>query len=198
MLAALVLNQGEGAHQLSIVAERTRGTTATAELSLSVTGAPLQVSHGAEEYLRFLALLTFALEYSTVRHAVLVATTADEPGPRACGWTVRAGWLRPVATGELQAAALRLPGIAVYAAPALCHPDEPSEGPAMSDKPAATPDGYCTNKEPVRGTIRTINASAIGPKFSHLHGRRMAQCPCGRETSLTDRGNLRRHKQPQE
>ncbi|WP_326757318.1 hypothetical protein OHB35_53305 [Streptomyces phaeochromogenes] len=68
----------------------------------------------------------------------------------------------------------------------------------MTDRPAMTPDGYCTNKKPVPGTLRTINASATGPKFFHLHGRRMAQCPCGRETSVTDPGNLRRHKQPQE
>ncbi|MFJ2007797.1 hypothetical protein [Streptomyces chartreusis] len=69
----------------------------------------------------------------------------------------------------------------------------------MSDKPAATPDGYCTNKTPVPGTVRQINATATGPKFSHLHGRRYAACPCGRDSvSLTDRGNLRRHKQPQE
>ncbi|MGW2556420.1 hypothetical protein [Streptomyces sp. NPDC001635] len=68
----------------------------------------------------------------------------------------------------------------------------------MRDKPAVSTDGYCTNKEPVPGTLRTINARATGPKFSHLHGRRMAKCSCGKETSLTDRGNLRRHKQPQE
>lgn len=68
----------------------------------------------------------------------------------------------------------------------------------MSDKPAATPDGYCTNKEPVAGTIRTINASRTDAKFSHLHGRRYAKCPCGKEASLTGRGSLRRHKQPQE
>lgn len=68
----------------------------------------------------------------------------------------------------------------------------------MSEKPALTPDGYCTNKEPITGTIRTINATATGPKYMHLNGRRMAGCPCGRETSITDRGNLRRHKPPKE
>ncbi|MCX5336879.1 hypothetical protein [Streptomyces sp. NBC_00140] len=69
----------------------------------------------------------------------------------------------------------------------------------MSDKPTATPDGYCTNKEPVPGTIRTINASATGPKFFRLHGRRYAACPCGRTSiGVTDRNNLHRHKQPQE
>ncbi|WP_406436449.1 hypothetical protein OHB14_62370 [Streptomyces sp. NBC_01613] len=127
VLAALLLTLDEGSHQLSIVAGRANGTTATADLSLSVGAAPLRVAHSDEEYLRFLAVLTFALEYSAVRHAVLVATTADEPSPRACGWIVRAGWLHPVAASELQAAATRSPGIAVYAAPALYHPDELTE-----------------------------------------------------------------------
>ncbi|WP_234439953.1 hypothetical protein [Streptomyces bicolor] len=36
----------------------------------------------------------------------------------------------------------------------------------MSEKPAATPDGYCTNKEPVSGTIRQINATATGRSSS--------------------------------
>ncbi|MER5184805.1 hypothetical protein ABT009_42060 [Streptomyces sp. NPDC002896] len=68
----------------------------------------------------------------------------------------------------------------------------------MGDKPAVTPDGYCTNTEPVPGNTRTVNAHAAGPKFFRMHGRRYAQCPCGRETSLTERGNLRRHKPPKE
>ncbi|WP_427168767.1 hypothetical protein ACQF4J_46905 (plasmid) [Streptomyces sp. C1-1] len=68
----------------------------------------------------------------------------------------------------------------------------------MSDKPALTPDGYCTNTKPVPGTIRAVNAKNTGPKFFHLHGRRYADCPCGRRPSLTDRGNLRRHKPPKE
>ncbi|MDG4857094.1 hypothetical protein P8605_02790 [Streptomyces sp. T-3] len=68
----------------------------------------------------------------------------------------------------------------------------------MSGKPAATPDGYCTNTEPVFGTTRQVNAHALGGKFFKMHGRRYADCPCGRRTSLTERGNLRRHKQPQE
>lgn len=68
----------------------------------------------------------------------------------------------------------------------------------MTEKPAITPDGYGTNTEPVPGTRRTRNASATGPAFSHPHGRRLAQCPCGKQTTLTHRGNLRRHKQPKE
>ncbi|MFJ4748879.1 hypothetical protein [Streptomyces albogriseolus] len=47
------------------------------------------------------------------------------------------------------------------------------------------------------GTIRTVNAKNSGPKFFHLHGRRYGKCPCGKEVSLTERGNLRRHKPPQ-
>ncbi|WP_406347019.1 hypothetical protein [Streptomyces sp. NBC_00648] len=66
----------------------------------------------------------------------------------------------------------------------------------MSDKPAATPDGFCSNTKPLTGTVRTINATKAGPKFFHLRGRRMAQCPCGKVTALTDRGLLRRHRQP--
>lgn len=132
VLAALLLALDEGSHQLSIVAERTNGTTVTADLALSVGAAPLRVTHCAEEYLRFLALLTFALEYSTVRHAVLVATTADEPSPRACGWTVRAGWLHPMEARALQEAVRPCPGSAeplrlVYPAPTLHHPDELTE-----------------------------------------------------------------------
>ncbi|WP_455362332.1 hypothetical protein [Streptomyces sp. SYSU K21746] len=68
----------------------------------------------------------------------------------------------------------------------------------MPDTPTVTRNGYCTNTTPVTGTTRMVNASDTGPKFRHLHGRRYAQCPCGREVSLTDRGNLRRHKPPQE
>ncbi|MEU9919490.1 hypothetical protein [Streptomyces sp. NPDC051001] len=132
VLAALLLALDEGSHQLTIVAERQSGTTVSAGLSLSVGAAPLRVTHDAEAYLRFLALLTFALEYSTVRHAVLVATTAEEPAARACGWTVRAGWLHPMETRELHDTALSRPDIpaplrVAYPAPTLHHPDESAE-----------------------------------------------------------------------
>ncbi|MFC8664002.1 hypothetical protein [Streptomyces sp. NPDC057199] len=132
LLASLLLALDEGSHQLTIVAERTNDTTVSADLPLSVGAAPLRVSHSAREYLRFLALLTFALEYSTVRHAVLVATTADGPFARACGWTVRAGRLHPMKVRELREAVTPCPDVTaplrlVYPAPALCHPDEPTE-----------------------------------------------------------------------
>ncbi|MET8648162.1 hypothetical protein [Streptomyces sp. NPDC004675] len=85
---------------MSIAGQVALSTPRSLHLTLVVT------THRAEEYLRFLALLTFALKYGTVRHAV-------------------------------------------------------------------------------------------GLQFSHLHGRRVA-CPCGKETSLTDRGDVYRDKQPQE
>ncbi|MER5924889.1 hypothetical protein [Streptomyces mirabilis] len=131
-LTALLVALGEGSHQFNIVAERTNDTIVTADLSLSAGASPLRVKHTEEGYLRFFALLTFALEYSTIRRAVLVATTADEPFPRACGWTVRDGWLHPMDRRELQEALTPCPDVTAplrlaYPAPALYHPDEPTE-----------------------------------------------------------------------
>ncbi|MFF0794640.1 hypothetical protein [Streptomyces spiralis] len=68
----------------------------------------------------------------------------------------------------------------------------------MADTPAVTADSYCTNTAPVPGIVRTVNAKNTGPKFFHLHGRRYDACWCGKEVSLTERDNLRRHKPPQE
>ncbi|MFE4629283.1 hypothetical protein [Streptomyces mirabilis] len=67
-----------------------------------------------------------------MRHAVLVATTADEPFARVCGWTVRAGWLHPLEARELQEALTPCPDVTAppclaYPAPALHHPDEVTE-----------------------------------------------------------------------
>ncbi|MEU9736490.1 hypothetical protein [Streptomyces sp. NPDC048002] len=67
----------------------------------------------------------------------------------------------------------------------------------MNAKPAVTPDGYCANTQPVPGTTKQVNGHALGPKFLKMHGRRYADCPCGRRPSLTDRGRLRRHKPPE-
>ncbi|MDQ0994818.1 hypothetical protein [Streptomyces sp. V3I7] len=67
----------------------------------------------------------------------------------------------------------------------------------MPSTPAAS-DGYCTNRAPVPGSVRTVNAYAAGPKFMRLHGRSLAQCTCGRKhLHLTGRGTLPRHKPPQ-
>jgi len=78
----------------------------------------------------------FVLKGSTVRSAVIVATTAAEPHPRACGWTVPSGWLHPMDTAELRQAIIPSPGVRaeereVHTAPALPLPgsDEESAGP---------------------------------------------------------------------
>ena len=136
-LTALLVALGEGSHQLNIVAERTNDTIVTADLTLSVGASPLRVKHTEEGYLRFFALLTFALEYSTIRRAVLVATTADEPFPRACGWTVRDGRLHPMDRRELQEAVMPHPDAVaplhlVYDAPEL---------PEIPDNDEASPRG---------------------------------------------------------
>ncbi|WP_043687471.1 hypothetical protein [Streptomyces xylophagus] len=69
----------------------------------------------------------------------------------------------------------------------------------MSDKPAAAPDGYCTNTTPVAGSVRSTNTTALGSKFARMNNRPYGDCPCGRAAiGLTGRGNLHRHKQPQE
>lgn len=134
-LTALLVALGEGRHQLDIVAERTNDTIVTADLTLSVGASPLRVKHTEEGYLRFFALLTFALEYSTIRRAVLVATTAEEPFPRACGWTVRDGRLHPMDRRELQEAVMPHPDAVaplhlVYDAPELPEiPDADEESP---------------------------------------------------------------------
>ncbi|MEE1672220.1 hypothetical protein RCR19_43235 (plasmid) [Streptomyces sp. WAC07094] len=49
------------------------------------------------------------LEGSTVRSAVMVATTAAEPHPRAYDWTARSGWLHPMDTAELRQAVIPCP-----------------------------------------------------------------------------------------
>ncbi|WP_314223687.1 hypothetical protein [Streptomyces zaehneri] len=118
-LTALFPAIGEGSHELHINAERTDGTEVSADLYVTVEPGSCHVDHSAEEYVQFFVLLTFALENSTVRDAVLVATTADA-GIRTCGWEVRAGWLHPMDTAELHKAATSLP--ADDAAPhVVCH-----------------------------------------------------------------------------
>ncbi|MPY32916.1 hypothetical protein FNH09_17080 [Streptomyces adustus] len=74
---------GEGSHQLTIAAERTDGALVTANLCVSVEASPLRMQHTEQGCLHSLALLTFALDYSTIRRAVLATTTPGEPFPRA-------------------------------------------------------------------------------------------------------------------
>ncbi|MFE6555069.1 hypothetical protein ACFVHS_42840 [Streptomyces sp. NPDC057746] len=86
--------------------------TKPAEADLSVGIAPLRLAVLDEDNFDTLrALLVFVLEGSTVRSAVMVATTAAEPRPRTCGWTVRSGWLYPMDTAELRPAVIPRPGV---------------------------------------------------------------------------------------
>ncbi|MFF8674217.1 hypothetical protein [Streptomyces sp. NPDC015242] len=124
-LAAVFEALGDGMHTLNFAVERTDNAfvTGRADLSLNTDPARLAVVDDAEFY-ALSALLVFALEGSTVRRAVLVATTAAEPRPRACGWTVRDGWLHPMNTDDVRRAVTPCPGVnavqrEVYPAPPL-------------------------------------------------------------------------------
>ncbi|MFF1276943.1 hypothetical protein ACFVZC_26570 [Streptomyces marokkonensis] len=124
-LALVIVALGDGVHTVDFVAERTDDTFVRGQADLSVGTDPVRLSVLDEtDYAVLRTLLVFALEGSTVRGAVLVATTAAEPHPRACGWTVRGGWLHPMDTAELQQAVTPCPGVPavrreVYRAPAL-------------------------------------------------------------------------------
>ncbi|MET8954343.1 hypothetical protein ACWEO4_44965 [Streptomyces sp. NPDC004393] len=136
--AGLVQALGDGEHTINLVAERTDDTFLRAEADLSVGTAPLRLAVlDEDDYCTLRTLLVFALEGTTVRSAVLVATTAAEPNPRACGWTVQNGWLHPMDTAELQQAVIPCPGVPavrreVYDAPVL---------PQISDADEESPRG---------------------------------------------------------
>jgi hypothetical protein len=124
-LAALTQALGDGEHTINLVAERTDDTFVRGQTDLSVGTDPIRLAVLDEDaFCALRALLLFVLEGSTVRSAVLVATTAAEPSPRACGWTARDGWLHPMDTAELQEAVIPCPDVSavlceVYNAPVL-------------------------------------------------------------------------------
>ncbi|MET8292197.1 hypothetical protein ABZV80_44950 [Streptomyces sp. NPDC005132] len=127
-LAAVFQALGPGEHTLSIASTRTDGAqlSHTADLSLATDPVRMAVLD-EDDYAALAMLLVFALEGSTVTAAALIATTAAEPRPRACGWTVREGWLRPMDTAGLQAVVTPCPGSSavnreVYPAPVLINP----------------------------------------------------------------------------
>ncbi|MGW4560064.1 hypothetical protein ACWEOV_41615 [Streptomyces sp. NPDC004365] len=126
---------GDGEHTINLVTARTDDTIVSAEADLSVGSDPLRLAVLDEDDFDTLrTLLVFVLEDSTMRSAALVATTAAEPRPRACGWTVRSGWLHPMDTADLRQAVIPCPGVPavereVYAAPVLPLPDTDEESP---------------------------------------------------------------------
>ncbi|WP_405803386.1 MULTISPECIES: hypothetical protein [unclassified Streptomyces] len=118
------------------MAERTDDAFVTSRADLSIGTEPLRLAVlDEDEFCALRALLIFALEDSSMRSAVLVATTASEPNPCACGWTVRTGWLHPMDTAELHAAVFPCPDVSAvlreaYPAPVLRQiPDTDEESP---------------------------------------------------------------------
>jgi hypothetical protein len=134
-LSAVVQALGDGEHTLNLVAERTDDAFVTGRTDLSVGMDPVRLAVlDEDEFCALRMLLVFALEGSTIRSAVLIATTAAEPNPRACGWSVRDGWLHPMDTDDIQAAVIPCPDVLavereVYDAPVLLLLDADEEGP---------------------------------------------------------------------
>ncbi len=135
-LSAVFQALGDGEHTLNLVAERTDDAYLTGRADLSMGTAPVRLAMlDEDEFCDLRTLLVFALEGSTVRSAVLVATTAAEPSPRAYGWAVRDEWLHPMNTADLQAAVIPCPGAPavtrdVHPAPVLPQfPDADEERP---------------------------------------------------------------------
>lgn len=125
VLTALVTTLGDGEHAIDLVVQRCDREFMAGRADLSIGLHPLRLGlldEGDFDDLR--TLLVFVLEGSTVRDAILVATTAAEPTPRACGWTARDGWLHPINTAKLRSALKSRPEVPtlepeVYDAPPL-------------------------------------------------------------------------------
>ncbi|MDQ0994819.1 hypothetical protein [Streptomyces sp. V3I7] len=124
---------GDGAHTLSLMAVRTDGSVLHGQADLSVGSTPPCLAVlDPREFAGLRAVLLTALDGTDVRHAVLIATTAGEPRPRACGWTVRARWLHPIEPLSLQDGITECPDPTAlrhetYAAPTLPRPHESEE-----------------------------------------------------------------------
>ncbi|MDG4857095.1 hypothetical protein P8605_02795 [Streptomyces sp. T-3] len=127
---------GDGVHTLNLVAERTDDAFVTGRTDVSIGTDPIRLAVlDEEEFCTLRAVLVFALEGSTMRSAVLVATTAADLSARACGWAVRDGWLHPMDTAALEAAVIPCPGVLgvrreVYPAPVLHRPHQSAEEPS--------------------------------------------------------------------
>jgi hypothetical protein len=127
-LTALFQALGDGEHTLNLVTERTDAVFVSGRTDLSIGTDPIRLAVlDEDEFCTLRTLLVFALEGSTMRSAVLIATTAAEPNPLACGWSVHGGWLHPMDTAALQAAVIPCPDVPavlreVYPAPVLPQP----------------------------------------------------------------------------
>ncbi|MFD5425476.1 hypothetical protein [Streptomyces sp. NPDC127084] len=132
-LATVFQALGDGEHTLNLVVERNDDAFVTGRTDLSIGMAPLRLAVlDEDEFSTLRMLLVFALEGSTTLNAVLLATTAAEPNPRACGWSVRDGWLHPMDPTALQEAVRPCPDLSavmreVYPAPVLHCPSWTTE-----------------------------------------------------------------------
>ncbi|MFE4703042.1 hypothetical protein ACFRIC_38800 [Streptomyces sp. NPDC056738] len=127
-LAAVFETIGPGHRTLDIAILRTDDVPLCQTVEFSPT-ADVQLSGilGSDDFYTLAVFLVFALEGSTVTGATLIATTAAEPRPRTCGWTVRDGWLHPMDRTTLEVALMPCPGVPaedreIYAAPSLPEP----------------------------------------------------------------------------
>ncbi|MFC7309024.1 hypothetical protein ACFQVC_33075 [Streptomyces monticola] len=126
-LTAVFQALADGEHTLNLVAKLTDDTLVAGRTDLSIGTEPIRLAVLDEgEFSALRALLAFALEGSTVRSAVLVATTAAEPNPRACGWIVHGGWLHPMDTAALQAAVVPCPGVSAVLREVYPRPGSPT------------------------------------------------------------------------
>ncbi|WP_406834785.1 hypothetical protein ACICHK_00020 [Streptomyces sp. AHU1] len=127
-LAAVFEAIGPGHRTLDIAILRTDDVSLCQAVEFSPAAA-VQLSGivGSDDFYTLAVFLAFALEGSTVTGATLIATTAAEPRPRTCGWTVRDGWLYPMDPVTVEVALIPCPGVPaedreIYAAPALQEP----------------------------------------------------------------------------
>ncbi|MFF4542237.1 hypothetical protein [Streptomyces aureus] len=132
-LAAVFEAIGPGHRILDIASLRTDDVPLCQTVELSPT-ADIQLSGilGSDDFYTLAVLLAFALEGSTVTGATLITTTAAEPRPRTCGWTIRSGWLHPMDPATVEVALIPCPDIPaedcdIYTAPTLPEPPATDE-----------------------------------------------------------------------
>ncbi|MFE1444650.1 hypothetical protein [Streptomyces sp. NPDC058739] len=135
-IRALAEALDDGTHTLHAPSQHDSDTFLRAEADLCIGPRPTDLAVlDTHAFNALPALLVFALEDSTTRSTVLVATSAAEPRPRTCGWTIRDRWLHPMNTDALAQALNPCPGNATaverdaYQAPSLQAPDTGEEHP---------------------------------------------------------------------
>lgn len=143
-ITCAVAAAGPGAHRLDYAAEELSGVLTTRSLTVVCrVDEDVHVEADTAQLLLLRAALTFGLEGSTVRRAVLLLASSPDDEPVVCGWSVSDGWLHPKAPAEIRL--VKVPGRpgalpTAYAAPAFSEPAvlRPAEAAKVAD--AATAD----------------------------------------------------------